>query len=131
MSTPVNISAAEHDPTSAHSEKSSTLAGISYNPEDNELTPISHQLCYPEGNNLSLNHGASKYLEASKFSVCAYSDYDWASGLDYKQSTSGSCIFFCPSLISWSSRKQSLVSCSNTKAEFRALAYTTLELLWL
>lgn len=44
---------------------------------------------------------------------------------------SGSCIFFGPNLVSWSSKKQSLVARSSAEAEYRSMAHTTSELLWL
>ena len=43
------------------------------------------------------------------FTLRAYSDSDWASDPDDRRSTSGSCIYFGPNLVSWSSKKQPLV----------------------
>lgn len=60
-------------------------------------------------------------------SLRAYSDSDWPSEPDDKRSTSGSCIYLGPNLISWSSKKQSLVARSSAEAEYRGLVA---ELLW-
>jgi hypothetical protein len=61
----------------------------------------------------------------------AYYDADWARDPIDRQSTTNYCFLLDSSLISWQSKKQSVVTRSNTEAEYRALADTTSELLWL
>ncbi|KAL4013520.1 hypothetical protein IC575_025692 [Cucumis melo] len=48
-----------------------------------------------------------------------------------QRSTTGYCFYLGDSLISWHSKKQSVVSCSGTESEYRALADATAKLLWL
>lgn len=64
------------------------------------------------------------------FSVRVYSDSDWASDVDDRRSTSGACLFFGPNLVSWNSKKQTLVARSSAEAEYRGLANATAELMW-
>ncbi|WJX96151.1 hypothetical protein P8452_77393 [Trifolium repens] len=65
------------------------------------------------------------------FSLRAYSDADWANDQDDRRSTSGSCIYFGTNLVSWGSKKQPLVARSSTEAEYRSMANTTADLVWI
>ena len=68
---------------------------------------------------------------STNFNLYAFCDADWGCDLDDRRSTSGMCIYFGQNLISWSSKKQAVVSHSTTEAEYRSLASTVTELIWL
>lgn len=51
--------------------------------------------------------------------------------MDDRRSTSGYCIFFGSNLVSWCSKKQTLVARSTAEAEYRSMAHATSELLWI
>ena len=67
----------------------------------------------------------------SSLTLQAYSDADWAGDPTYRRSTTRYCFLMGDSLISWRSKKQTVVARSNTEAAYRALAATTTELIWL
>lgn len=60
----------------------------------------------------------------------AYCDSDWAGCPNSRRSTSGFCIMLGQSPIAWKYKKQSVVARSTTEVEFRSLAMTVCEVMW-
>jgi hypothetical protein len=71
------------------------------------------------------------YLASSSLSLLVFSDADFAGCRVDRKSTSGTCQFLGSSLFSWSSRKQSSVAQSTSKAQYVAAASCCSQLLWI
>ena len=78
----------------------------------------------------TLYHGLH-YSCRSSLERHAYLDANWAGDPTDQCSITGFCFLLGTSLVSWRSKKQDVVSHSSTEAEYRALADTTCELVWL
>jgi hypothetical protein len=78
----------------------------------------------------TLFHGLH-FSSRSSLDLRVYSDADWAGDPTDCRSTTGYCFLLGDSLISWRSKKQSVVARSSTEVEYRAIVDTTFELLWL
>lgn len=63
--------------------------------------------------------------------MVAYSDADWASNVDDRRSVAAYCVFIGNNLVSWSSKKQTVVARLSTESEYRALAHTAAEIAWI
>jgi hypothetical protein len=62
--------------------------------------------------------------------VMGYTDSDWGNSLNHR-STTGYCMLVGGNLVSWKSKKQSVVARLSAEAEYRAMASATCELIWL
>lgn len=96
-------------------------------PTDVHLKAAHHVLRY-----LKSNPGQGLFYAAdTDLCLNAFSDADWATCSDTRRSVTGFCVYLGFSLISWKSKKQCTVSRSSTEAEYRSMALTTCELIWL
>ena len=73
-------------------------------------------------------------FQSTKTSVVNLNDFanpDWTGNVDTRKSTSGYLFQIGSSIVSWSSKRQTMVALSTTEAEYVALSYATQETIWL
>ncbi|RVW58950.1 Retrovirus-related Pol polyprotein from transposon RE1 [Vitis vinifera] len=81
---------------------------------------------------LKLTLGKGLFFEKNqRRDIEVFSDADWAGSVQDRRSTSGYCTYVWGNLVTWRSKKQSVVSRSSAKAEFRAMAHDIGEGIWL
>ncbi|CAL1402124.1 unnamed protein product [Linum trigynum] len=79
----------------------------------------------------TVSYGIWYGRKAGDGSLVGYIDSDYARDSDDKKSTSGYVFFLAGGAISWSSKKQPVVTLSTTKAEFVAASYSATQCVWL
>lgn len=63
--------------------------------------------------------------------ISAFSNANWAFIIDVWKSVTTYCVFVRNNLVSWSSTKQIAVARSSTETEYRALAHSSSQIVWL
>ncbi|KAM7516034.1 hypothetical protein LguiA_005617 [Lonicera macranthoides] len=71
------------------------------------------------------------FKKNDKRGIEVYTDADWAGSVTDRWSTSGYCTFLWGNLVTWRSKKQSVIIRSSAEAEFRSMAQGVCEVLWL
>ena len=96
----------------------------------------------PKNSHLQSAYRVLKYLKATPgkgilyrrnetLRLEGYTDADWAGAVLDRRSTSGYCTLLGGNLVTWRSKKQTVVSRSSAESEFRSMALGICELLWL
>jgi hypothetical protein len=98
-----------------------------HDPLEPHLTAMKRILCYLRG---TPDFGLL-LRRSSSFDLVVYTDADWAGCPDTCRSTSGYVVFLGDNLVSWSAKRQTVVSRSSAEAEYRAVANGVAEATWL
>ena len=98
-----------------------------HDPREPHLALLKHVLRYIKG---TLDYGL-QLLRSSNHDLVAYSDADWAGCLNTRRSTSGYAVFMGDNLISWSSKRQQIVSRYSAEAKYHVVANVVAEVTWL
>ncbi|GFY81234.1 DNAJ homologue 2 [Actinidia rufa] len=105
-----------HDPTDA---AVGVVSQFMHDPRTSHMDAVYRILSYlksaPGKGIMFSNHG---HLQLEVFT-----DADWAGSVDDRRSTSGYCTFLGGNLVTWRSKKQSVVARSSAEAEYRAMAH--------
>lgn len=105
----------------------SVVSQYMHAPTEEHMEAVYHILRYLKGTpGLGLFFGKD---DDRKIKV--FTDADWAGSIQDRRSTTGYCTFVWGNLVTWRSKKQSVVARSSAEAEFRALSHGICEIMWL
>jgi hypothetical protein len=97
-----------------------------HDPREPHLAALKRLLRYLRG---TVDYGLLHRSTSSELVV--YTDADWVGCPDTRRSTSGYAVFLGGNLVSWSSKRQPVVSRSSVEVEYRAVANGVAEAAWL
>ena len=102
------------------------LSQFLFEPRESHMLAVNRILQYLKG-----TPGRGLFFSSSlSMQVKAFCDVDWVGCPDTRRSITGYSVFLANSLISWRSKKQSIVPRSSVEAEYRAMATITCEIVW-
>jgi hypothetical protein len=104
------------------------------------VSTLSQHLENPSTTHLEFARRVIRYLKGTKDlrlvlggitpTLCGYSDTDWASTLDH-HSISGFTFFLGNRSVSWSSKRQPIVTLSSTESEYVTLTHAAKDVIWI
>ena len=104
-----------------------TLSQYLVQPRRVHLVAAKHVMRYLKG---TIDFGI--YYDGNHdYRLYGYTDADWAGSVPDRKSTSGGCYSLGSAMISWFSRKQSIVALSTTEAEYIAAFSASCEAIWI
>jgi hypothetical protein len=98
-----------------------------HDPQEPHLTAMKCILCYSQG---TPDYGLLLRWSSSS-DLVVYTEADWAGCPDTRRSMSGYAVFLGDNLISWSAKRQTVVSHSSAEAEYHVVANDVAEAAWL
>lgn len=109
----------------------STVSQFLANPGQAHWVAAKRVLRYLKGtSSLGIKYDSRSHV-SDRISLQAWSDSDWAADKDTRKSMSAYCIQESGGMITWSSKKQSVVALSSTEAEYAATVSAAQEIMYL
>ncbi|GJT95022.1 ribonuclease H-like domain-containing protein [Tanacetum coccineum] len=97
-----------------------------HDPREPHFAALKRIMRYVQG---TLELGLQLYASTTT-SLVGYTDADWAGCPFTRRSTSGYCVFLGDNLLSWSAKRQHIISRSSAEAEYRGVANVVAETAW-
>ncbi|GKC49788.1 ribonuclease H-like domain-containing protein [Tanacetum coccineum] len=97
-----------------------------HGPREPHFDALKRILRYVRG---TVDFGLHLYVSATT-SLVGYTNADWAGYPSTRRSTSGYCVFLRDNLLSWSTKRQHTISCSNAEEEYGGVANVVAETAW-
>lgn len=116
--------------TITHSDLSYAINQVSqylHAPTTDHFSAVKRILRYVKG---IISYGLT-FRHQSYPAIVGYSNADWAQCIETPRSTYGYSIFLGGNLVSWCAKKQPTVSRSSCESEYRAMANTAAEIIWI